>query len=289
MTRSSSRSQTRLPKLRWPQLSALVSIFVFGALVLLRGACVNSETDASVDSFQAPKAGITTAITAANVYEHEKDWPAIVALTQEWTPPGEERVLQKGYQGALVRVTAEGDPRIDFGRHGKHVVPSYRTDLVEAANAVREGRAFKGGPNFLRQIGTRLVDSESDVMRPVKSVDVAGFDAYLCVFADPTTEEFRTLAGRLSRATADTNIQSILFPQSLGREDLHVVKERLGAAEWRVPFAYPHLSEDYTQSILGLDAKTPALLLVSPEGRILYSASLDEDVDLDGIRAAVES
>src|SRR5262245_22602012 len=73
-------------------------------------------------------------ITAANVYEKEQYWPTIVALTQEWLPPGETKPLSAQYRGTLVRVEADGRVRIDFGRHGKHDIPMDHTDLVDRAN-----------------------------------------------------------------------------------------------------------------------------------------------------------
>jgi hypothetical protein len=228
-------------------------------------------------------------ITAANVYDHERYWPAIVALTQEWLPPGETMPLKAQYRGTLVRVEADGRVRIDFGRHGRHDVPMKFTDLVERANQVRLGQRTKLAQNFVLRVGTRLLDASSPTLHPHKTHEIAGASAYLCIFADPRGEDFPSLARELAALDGENGVRTLFFPQSVGREDLDFVHERLGMLGWTPPFMYPRLSEGYTRSLLREPpGRRPRALLVSPEGRALYEAEVGRSEDLSGLRRAIE-
>src|SRR5262245_34436920 len=110
--------------------------------------------------------GASAVITQANVYENEHYWPAIVALTQEWLPPGGTQRLKVQYRGTLVRVEEDGRARIDFGRNGKHDIPIDHTDLVQRANEVRTGKRTKIAQNFVLRVGNSLLDSSSQQLRP---------------------------------------------------------------------------------------------------------------------------
>jgi hypothetical protein len=228
-------------------------------------------------------------ITAANVYHHEADWPTAVKLTGAWTPSDGGDPVPSNARGVLVRVNPDGNPRVDFGRHGKHDVPAEATDLVERANRVHAGTEYKNRPNFLRQIGNRTVHPTAEPMRAMKSAELAGRGAYLCVFADPTSDVFPEIARRLVRATADHDVLFVLFPEALGREDVPVVRKRLAEIEWPVPFMYPHLVEDYRQALLGDDVGIPALLVVTANGRVLYRSRLDESLDEAALGKALAS
>src|SRR4029450_1814282 len=130
------------------------------------------------EASQAGDAAAGYAFTQAKVYEQERYWPAIVALTQEWLPAGETKPLKAQYRGTLVRVEADGRVRIDFGRHGKHDIPMDHTDLVQRANEVRAGTRTKLAQNFVLRVGNTLVDSSSQPMRPTTIAEIAGASGY---------------------------------------------------------------------------------------------------------------
>ena len=282
------------------------------AVALACSEAVEEKSVESAASAQLPLQPAATAwdvvITDANVYEHERHWPNIVALTKEWRPPGEpnaENVLQAGIRGALIRVDLlpvdRGDSRseagaapetraharIDFGRHGPHEVPIDHTDLVERASEVRRGLRHKTAPNFVLQVGTRLVDSSHEALRPVSSNALAEASMFLCVFANPEEADFEPLVRELADLEEIEGLRTIFFPQALDRSQLAFVKEKLQALSWTVPFAYPHLSEGYTRSLIGAGAETPFALLVTPNGRVLYRSKLGDARALDGLRDAV--
>jgi hypothetical protein len=262
--------------------SALLSSLLCVALGCSAGT---DQTDAS----PAAAASTHAVITQANVYENERYWPAIVALTKEWLAPGETKLLKAQYRGTLVRVEADGRVGIDFGRHGRHDVPMDHTDLVARANEVRTGTRTKLAPNFVLRVGNSLVDPSSRPLRPYSLDEIAGASRYLCIFADPRAEDFPILARQLAALEGENGVRAVFFPQSLVRdEDLEFVHERLDESSWHVAFMYPRLSESYTLSLLGEIPEHPRALLISPEGRVLYEAEVGTAGRLDELRQAVE-
>ena len=237
----------------------------------------------------APQAASTAdgAITLENVYDHERYWPAIVALTQEWLPPGETVPLKAQDRGTLVRVEPDGRVRID-GRHGAHDVPIDHTDLVLRANEVRAGTLTKLAPNFVLRVGNSLVDSSSPQIRPHKLDEIAGARGYLCVFADAHAEGFPALAKQLAALDGVNGVRTVFFPLSAEQDDDRYVHERLGAVSWPVPYMYPRLSADYTLSLLGELPKRPRVQLISPEGRVLYQGDVEATAGVSDLRRAVD-
>jgi hypothetical protein len=273
---------------RSPRLACLSSLLcvALGCSSATRQDSDHSSAPQS-EASQAAAATAHDAITPASVYENERDWPAIVALTQEWLPPGETKPLQAQYRGTLVRVEADGRVRIDFGRHGKHDVPIDHTDLVERANEVRAGALTKLAPNFVLRVGNSLVDSSSQPMRPYKLGEIAGASGYLCIFADPRAEDFPILSRQLAALEGVNGVRTVFFPQV--PEDLEFVHERLGTLSWHVAYMYPRLSGNYALSLLGEIPERPRAQLVSPEGRLLYEAEVGAAAGLSELRQAVES
>ncbi len=219
-------------------------------------------------------------ITDETVYDHEEAWPAIVAMTKAWQPPGPgpgaSSPLVPPVQGALIRVEPDRRVRIDFGRHGKHDIPFEYTDLVERANRTRRGELAKQAPNFLLQIGTRLVDSSMSEPRPVDLRELLEAEAFLCIFADPRGRDFAVFAKQLAAFEGENGVRTVFFPQSVVREDTEFLRERLGALFWPVPFAYPRAAPSYTRQLLGELPEAPYALLVSPHGKVLYRSALTE-------------
>ena len=125
-------------------------------------------------------------------------------------------------------------------------------------------------------------------VRPHKFDEIAGASGYLCIFADPRAEDFPIIARQLAALEGVNGVRAVFFPQSVVREDLEFVHERLGALAWHVPYMYPRLSEDYTLSLLGEIPERPRALLVSPEGRVLHEAEVGTAAELSELRQAVE-
>ena len=274
---------------------SLRSACLSSLLCVALGCSAGTEQDADranapqPEASQAPHAAADGAITQANVYDNERYWPAIVALTKEWLPPGETKPLETQSRGTLVRVESDGRVRID-GRNGSHDVPIDHTDLVARANEVRDGTRTKLAPNFVLRVGNSLVDSASRPLHPYSLDEIAGASRYLCIFANPLAEDFPTLARQLASLGGVVGVRTVFFPQSLGREeDLELVHQRLEELSWRVAFMYPRLSGNYTLSLLGEIPERPRALLLSPEGRVLRRAEIGTAAGLSELRQAVES
>jgi hypothetical protein len=223
----------------------------------------------SADASEAPAQAVDpSAVTAANLLDRERFWPYRVTLTEAWQPPGREAPLRAGSTGVLIRIETDGAARIDFSADGKYEVPVDKTDLLENANRIRRGELDKAGPNFVHAIATRLVDSASDSLTGLKPEVVADRPGFLCVFADPSAEEFEDLAAALRPLKERHGVLTILFPQ--GSHPDAATRERLRALEWTVPFLYDFLAEPYTRTLLADGIPLPAVVLQTNEGRALY-------------------
>jgi len=254
-----------------PRASAL-EFFVWSlpvALIALCAVCRAALADPvfipaySVVDSRAP------AVTGGNLHESDRFWPYRTKLIESWLPPSGAATLGAGTEGALIRVGSSGTARIDFGRVGVYDVPVSATDLVEHANRIRLGEEEKTEPNLLRTIGPRLVDSNSDVMRPFSYGEEYERDLFLCLFADPEDESFDAIVGSMTPLAARHGALVIVFPQ--GRVPDRTVGRRLRALGSPVPFVLDHVSEAYTRSLLAADVAMPAVLLQTGDGRLLFA------------------
>ena len=236
----------------------------------------------------AARAGETgsDSVTAANLFDQERDWPYRVSLTESWLPPGREVPLAAGTVGVLIRVERSGAARIDFSSDGKLEVPVAKTDLVANANRIRRGELEKSEPNFIHAIATRLVDSGSDQLTGFDPDRVLGHPGFLCVIADPGAPGFDDLA-RALKGLADRNrVMTLLFPQ--GAHSDAKVRDRLRKLEWTVPFVYDYLSEPYARTLLAEGTPIPTVLLQSDEGRVIYQGPFRPDA-VSELRAVLDT
>jgi len=214
---------------------------------------------------QDPQAAV---VTDANLLASERFWPYQVTLTSEWRPAGRVAPLAPDTSGVLIRVEPSGLARIDFGREGLYETPVARTDLVVVANRVRTGEAEKLAPNLVLAIAPRLVDASADTLRPFPFSGAANASGFLCVYADPAAPGFPALAQALAPLRGRHSVVTLLFPQ--GEHSDSEVRERLRALDWSVPFVYDHLAEAYTRTLLDAATASPALQLLTREGRVLW-------------------
>jgi hypothetical protein len=148
-------------------------------------------------------------------------------------------------------------------------------DLVERANRVRLGQLTKNSPNFVLAIGPRLVDSGDAVMHTYDYGKTGRQSAFLTVFADPWADGFAALAEALAPLAERPGLLTILFPQA-GRADAEV-HAKLRSLKWPVPFVFSYLSEPYTRSLMSEPLRAPAIQLQTPEGRVLFQSSWNND------------
>ena len=214
----------------------------------------------------APRASASSAaaVTADNLLENERFWPYQVVVT---TPVG---ALKPGTIGVLIRLETAEIARIDFGRDGLHETPVAATDLVERANRVRRGELQKKAPNFVLAVAPRLVDTSSPAPAQYSFERAGRQRGFLAVFADPGAAEFAQIAGALAPLAKRDGLLTILFPQ--GAHPDSAVFEKVRDTGWNVPFVYSHLTEPYTRSLLPKDTQRPAVMLQTPEGRVLFQS-----------------
>jgi hypothetical protein len=225
-------------------------------------------------------------ITASNLYDHERDWPYRVSLTESWKPEGRDRAFQAGTPGILVRLVDRDTARIDFAGLGVHEVPVADTDLVEQARRIAAGEIHKFGPNLLMAVGPRLMSSTGKA--PVRMAPtIVRSRLVLLVFADPAHPGFGEMAEALAPLqSVDERFSAILFPQrDLGEQ---AVFDALKSAGWEVPFVQPHLSKGYTDGQLSEAVHPPVVLLTTGEGRLLYESAWRHET-LRDLQAAIET
>jgi len=216
-------------------------------------------------------------VTRANLLHSERFWPYRVALTFPYKPAGREKPLPVGLQGILVRVEEAGDVmRVDFTRDGKHRVPVDVTDVVERANQVRAGELPKIAPNFVHAIGPRLVDAEAEQIRFYDFAATFEPSGFLAVFVDPRAPGFAELAKSLVPLRGRHRVLTVLFPQ--GRYPDVETREQLRTLGWPVPFLLDQYAEGYTRSRLDEETRLPAVMLQTPDGRVVYQSSWKPDV-----------
>ncbi len=222
-------------------------------------------------------------VKEANLAASERFWPYHVGLIRSWQPEGREAPLPLGTSGVLIRIDEAGQARIDFGRDGLFEVPVAATDIVELANRVRRGELEKMAPNYVLAIGPRLVDAAADPPRGFPFRDVGAHRAFLSVFADPQGEDFEGLAAALAPLRQRPGLMTIFFPQG-GRPDSGVY-ERVRAGDWPVPFVHDHLTQPYTNTLLPDGIEPPAILVQTPEGRLLFQRRWTPEVTAELIAA----
>lgn len=244
------------------------------AIVLLVAVSVapRSRAESVLDSGDLPEYRVedpdAAIVTEANLLASERFWPYQVGLTRVVRPEGRAEPLALGTTGVLIRVGEDAVARVDFGRDGLYELPAAATDVVERANRIRRGELEKMAPNHVLAMGTRLVDASADPPRGHSFRTVVERRGFVSVFADPAAPGFAELAKALAPLRERSDVLVMLYPQG-GHED-SAVYERLRALDWRVPFVHAHLTAPYTRTQLPDELHPPAVLVQTPEGRLLF-------------------
>lgn len=217
-------------------------------------------------------------VTSDTLLASERFWPYHVSLTEAvvGTRLGPQVTVPAGMHGVLIRVEPDGKHlRIDFGREGLALVPLEKTDILSRANAVRTGALDKDAANLVFMFAPRLVDASQDALVPYRYPHEAGKDLMLMVFADPTAIGFDAQVAQFRSLMEHPEVMTILFPQV----QLHdrEVRQILRDYDWPVPFLYDHLAEPYTASLLPDDLASPAVMLISIEGRLHFAETIQPE------------
>jgi hypothetical protein len=239
------------------------------SLALTASSCAEpSDVPGKRASPSEPAGPVEEEITQQNLLARERFWPYRVALSEPHPVIGRSEPLPAGLVGVLIRVESSGLPRIDFGSLGKHEIPVRSTDLLERANGIRRGELEKTEPNFIHAIESRLLDSASDALQPLRIEETIDRPGFLCVFADPDAEGFGELVSALVPLRERHGVMTILFPRG-SRPDA-AVRDQLRALEWPVPFLPDFLSEPYARTLLSEETPLPYVMLQTAEGRVLF-------------------
>jgi hypothetical protein len=258
-------------------------VFFVAALLALRSQAAPDATSAL--GYRAADPGAPV-VTRQSLVSSERFWPYRASLTRAWQPPGRKKALASGEAGVLIRIDAKmGLARIDFGGLGVYEVPVDRTDVIESANRIRLGELGKLAPNFVTAMGPRLIDSGADPPRNVEPDALIDRRGFLCVFADPDAKNFAELVKAIAPLADRRGVATVFFPQ--GRRSDRSVWERLRSLGWQVPYAYAHLSAGYTDSLLPAKTAMPAVLLQTPEGRVLFQGGLGPQLE-PSLRAKID-
>jgi hypothetical protein len=224
-------------------------------------------------------------VTGSTLLENDRFWPALVTLREPFRSFAAISELAAGLSGVLVRVETEALARVDFGSDGVLDVPVAKTDLVEAANAIRRGELAKTAPNFALMIGPRLSDARAERPRGFPFHEAAEQRGFLGVFADPASSQFEAIARALAPLADHPRVLTVLFPQ--GRHPDARVFAQLRELGWGAAFVLAHLSEPYTRVLLREGQAPPFVTLQTADGRIQLAAGWRADA-APAIRDALE-
>lgn len=227
----------------------------------------------------------SAAVTAENLLEREQFWPYHTALTQNWLPAdGTAGQLAAGLSGILLRIKENGtDALVDFGRNGLHAIPVSYLDVVVRAEAIRAGTGEKRAENLVLRIGGRLVDGAAASLRPFIYDHEKNYQLWMVLFAAPGSVEFQEMHAFFAEYTPqDASVFPMLFP--LGAKEDAEVLSILQEKEWGIPFVYHFLAPSYLRSMQPENVKGPAVVLFSPEGRLILAKEWSPSAGYEVIR-----
>jgi len=239
------------------------------------------EGDPPAAQAAAPAPTDGEVVNESNLLDQSRYWPYRVAVLERWDRGPDLPPVQANRVGVLIRVEPSGNPRIDFGGYGNLEIPVASTDVLERANRIRLGEDAKPAPNFTYAIRTRMLSSEGARPSTLPATWADARQGFLCVFADPESDAFESIAVALAPLRDRHGVGTILFPQGTASDAR--VHERLHELGWLVPFLPDFLSEPYTMTLLPELPDAPFVLLQTDEGRVLHEGPLSADV------AAVET
>ncbi len=248
---------------------------------LISGSTSAQHVFALDDDFDAsaPEAPI---VTADNLLDAGRFWPYHTTLTEDFQPSADaSRALKAGLTGTLIRVAENGSEAIvDFGRDGLQCVPAAKLDLVSRAEAIRTGKGEKRAENLVLRIGGRLVDGGAESLRPFIYDHAKDYRAWVVLFAEPDSVAFKEMHAFFAELTPqDETIFPMLFP--LGAKEDDLVLEILRKNEWGLPFVYHFLTASYLKSMRPEGLEGPAVVLYSPEGRLLFTKPWSQQVGFE--------
>jgi len=243
------------------------------AILLAGSTAARAETSSSTT---LEGAAPPVSLNATNLIDHERFWPYQIRLVRDFAPPDGSRTLPAGTPGVLIRIEEGGIARADFSQLGLQDVPIESTNIVERAREHASGKRRKMADNFVLAVGPRLFDSDHVVPKPWEMHAASGYDGYLCVFADPTSDGFDELVRAITALTRNRpRLVTLLFPQG-GVSDMELM-EILDRVDWKVPFMRTQLSEIYTETLIDESVARPAVALNTPAGRLLFEGSWSDE------------
>ncbi len=250
-------------------------------------ACLAAAASASSTASEEYRAADPSAppVVRENLLASERFWPYQVDLSAAWKPDGRAEPLPAGTRAVLVRIDGSGAARIDFGRDGRFLVPVEKTDILARANEIRIGEREKRLPNLVHALGPRLVDAASETIRSADVESLLEAEVFLAVFADPGAEGFDAVASALRPLRSRSEVTTLLLPQ--GTHPDPELRTRLREMDWPVGFLRDEYGEGYARSLRPDGAPLPAVMLMTPEGRVLVDRAWSKAV-VNELAAAID-
>ena len=215
-------------------------------------------------------------VNNSNVLESERFWPYQIQTNGNLTEGESGEVPPVGTAGVLLFVEEDAlSLTADFGRDGIFKIPVASTDIIERANHNRLVAHAKKAPNLVVRFGNKLVDAQSPTLIPFRYPVGKQFDAWIFFIADPLSMEFTQMAEAFKYLRADEGAIMPIFVPTGSLEDKQVL-ELLQTLEWPGPFVYKYLASAYLPGFLLDGIVPPAVIVASPEGRMIYLANWSE-------------
>lgn len=260
---------------------SLFSLLAIGSVAI---STASAEMQSQVPAYRAEDPA-AAAVTLVDAYQRERFWPPFLTLTEKPATLPALAAVPEGFRGTLLRIEEDGRARIDFGRDGLHLVPLAATDFVERADMIRRGFEKKDAPNFTMLIGARLISSDTDMMIPFPFAAVTGQKVYVCLFVSTEGDALERMVGGLGNLFPKPGVMPMVFP--LGEQRDSMIRTRLREAKQPWAFVHDHLSDSYAAGLLPSALPAPAILCLSPEGRVLAALPWNEEA-VDRVRNAIQ-
>lgn len=233
--------------------------------------------------FNAATPAVSAGEAAADtLFSEPATWPYHVSLAEPFAHEG--GTLKAGQRGVLIRMETAGELIIDFGRQGVARVPTALTDILQQSRRIAAGEERKEHPNYVLQIGPRLVVSHGGVMGNHDITRMRDRAAILTVLCGDGEAVLAAIAEALADSAAlleEGKVFPLIIPVGVG--DDRAFAEKLDTAGITCPFVYSHLAAFYTNSLQHDTSRLPLLVLTDLDGKVLAKRAVDRLTELKGL------
>lgn len=212
-------------------------------------------------------------LTLEELEQDSSHWPIFVKAKSELKHPESDRSIKPNTRVVFVRFEG-GKVVVDAGRGGVHVLEPEETNVLDEANAVRDGTSPKTAPLLVGHLSLRtLKPGTLTVKNPKVYQDIKYALLFYCA---PDFEQHRDLLSKLeeiAKLDSREHAEFVVFgiPVSKDRTAIENFIEDSGEVA-SFPFVFPHLSYGYALSFHhdAVDEENlPLVVLCDANGKIL--------------------